>query len=102
MPSRALTPTEIEEALASPELARWHLLHGKLHREYAFANFVDAFGFMSSAALRAEAFDHHPEWFNVYGRVVVDLVTHDAAGVTERDLRLARAMEALALGREKP
>ena len=61
-----------------------------------FDDFVAAFGFMSSAALVAEAMNHHPEWFNVYGRVVVDLTTHDAGGITEKDLALARRMDDLA------
>lgn len=89
-----LTPEEIDDALAS--LGGWSLERGKLHREYHFADFVEAFGFMSRAALVAEAMDHHPEWFNVYRRVVVDLTTHSAQGVTALDVALARRMNELA------
>lgn len=92
----ALTNERLREALDAPELAGWRLENGKLARSYRFHNFVEAFGFMTRAALRAEAMNHHPEWRNVYGRVDVELVTHDEGGVTERDLQLARAMEALA------
>lgn len=84
----------IDEALAS--LEGWSLESGKLHREFQFEDFVAAFGFMAAAALAAESMNHHPEWFNVYNRVVVDLTTHDAGGITELDLRLARRMEKLA------
>ena len=97
----ALDAAACQAALAS--LPGWQLdaTRGAIRRSFRFADFGQAFSFMTALALHAERHDHHPEWFNVYGRVVVDLVTHDAAGVTERDLRLARAMEALALGREK-
>ena len=65
-------------------------------KSFVFADFVQAFGFMTKVALVAERMDHHPEWSNVYARVVVDLVTHDAKGVTELDLELARRMNAIA------
>jgi 4a-hydroxytetrahydrobiopterin dehydratase len=97
---RALTTNEIEAALAS--LPGWSLVNGKLHRELRFPDFVTAFGFMTQAALHAEKLDHHPEWSNVYGKVVVDLVTHDAKGVTELDLELARRMSALASAAPSP
>ncbi len=67
----------------------WSLVDGKLHREIRFTDFVEAFGFMSRVALVAESMNHHPEWFNVYNSVVVDLSTHDAGGVTQTDLKLA-------------
>jgi 4a-hydroxytetrahydrobiopterin dehydratase len=73
----------------------WSVKENKLHREYRFADFSAAFGFMAQVALKAEKADHHPEWFNVYNRVVVDLATHDAGGITEKDLALARQMETL-------
>ncbi len=92
--SQKLDETALRDALAG--LPGWSLEDGKLHREYRFDDFVTAFGFMTSAALVAEAMNHHPEWFNVYGRVVVDLTTHDAGGITEKDLALARRMDALA------
>ena len=89
-----LDDAAIREALAS--LPGWTYAGGKLHRELRFAGFAQAFGFMASAALVAEAMNHHPEWSNVYDRVVVDLVTHDAKGVTSLDLELARRMNELA------
>jgi len=88
--------TEAELAAALKNLAEWKLEGGKLHREYAFADFITAFGFMASAALVAQGMDHHPEWFNVWNKVRVDLTTHDAGGITELDVKLAQAMEALA------
>ena len=77
----------------------WSVENGKLHREYVFDNFVQAFGFMTQVALVAERADHHPEWFNVYRKVIVDLSTHEAGGITERDFDLARKMEAIAAGK---
>jgi len=89
-----LSDSEIQARLAS--LPGWRVKDGKLHREYAFADFVTAFGFMTKVALVAEKRDHHPEWFNVYNKVVVDLVTHDAGGISDKDVELAKTMEALA------
>ncbi len=80
-------------------LPGWALRDGKLHREYRFADFVEAFGFMAAAALVAERMDHHPEWFNVWNTVRIDLTTHAAGGVTTRDFALAAAMERLATPR---
>jgi 4a-hydroxytetrahydrobiopterin dehydratase len=87
---------ELAHALA--ELPGWTLAAGKLHREYRFADFSAAFGFMARVALEAERLNHHPEWSNVWNRVVVDLVTHDSGGVTASDVALAKKMEALARG----
>ena len=87
---KALSADEINARLAA--LDGWALQNGKLHREFVFANFIEAFGFMASAALVAEKMDHHPEWSNVYNRVAVDLTTHDADGVTRLDFELAAAM----------
>ncbi len=94
MSRKPLEERRVEEFLAGR--AGWALDGGKLCREYRFADFVSAFGFMSSAALVAEAMNHHPDWTNVYGRVRVELVTHDAGGLTELDLELARRMDELA------
>ena len=74
----------------------WEIVDGKLHRVFEFADFSEAFGFMARAALVAEKSDHHPEWRNVYKTVEVVLSTHDAGGVTARDIALARAMNAIA------
>lgn len=65
-------------------------------RSFRFASFSEAFGFMARCALEAEKADHHPEWFNVYNRVDVTLSTHDAGGLTRKDIRLAQAMDAIA------
>jgi 4a-hydroxytetrahydrobiopterin dehydratase len=89
-----LSESEISAALA--KLPGWALAGGKLHREYKFADFVGAFGFMTGAALVAQAMDHHPEWFNVWNTVRIDLATHDAGGVTQLDVTLAGSMEDLA------
>ena len=93
-PPAVLGAGEIDEALAS--LDGWEVHDGKLHREFVFASFVEAFGFMAKAALVAERANHHPEWFNVYRTVRVDLTTHESGGITERDTALARAMNELA------
>ena len=80
------------------KLSGWSEVSGRdaITRKFTFADFNAAFGFMTRAALVAEKLDHHPEWFNVYNRVEVTLATHDAGGVTERDVTLAEAMNRLA------
>lgn len=78
------------------ELPEWRVANDKLHREYKFADFIHAFGFMASAALAIEKMNHHPEWLNVYNRVVVDLTTHDSGGITENDVKLAKVLDSLA------
>ena len=90
-----LSDAEIATALAG--LLGWSRDGDKLLREYRFADFVTAFGFMASVALVAERMNHHPEWGNVYGTVRVHLATHDAGGITRKDLELARAMDAIAV-----
>ena len=89
-----LSQSEIEAALS--KLPGWKLEGGKLHREYKFVDFVAAFGFMTGAALVAQSMDHHPEWFNVWNTVRIDLATHDAGGITALDVKLAHSMEELA------
>ncbi len=74
----------------------WRIDDGKLSREFVFHDFSEAFGFMSEVALIAERSNHHPEWFNVYNKVLVHLTTHEAGGITERDLELAKAMDRIA------
>ena len=89
-----LTDMEIQARL--PALPGWTLAAGKLHKAFAFGDFVEAWGFMSAVALVAEAMGHHPEWSNVYNRVSVDLTTHDAGGVTSLDVDLARLLDSFA------
>lgn len=89
-----LSESELRAALES--LDDWQVRDGKLHRTFVFRDFVDAFGFMSRAALCAERMDHHPEWCNVYRTVRVDLVTHSAGGITSLDLALATDLNRLA------
>jgi 4a-hydroxytetrahydrobiopterin dehydratase len=88
-----LSESEIRSALC--ELNGWTVSAGKLHREYTFADFVHAFGFMTSAALVAEGMGHHPEWLNVYNRVTIDLTTHDAGGISAKDFELAGKLDSL-------
>ena len=94
MPRAVLAGDELDAALA--DLPGWSVEGGKLHREFRFADFNEAFGFMARAALVAEQMNHHPEWSNVYATVVVDLTTHDAGGITKSDLDLAAHMSRLA------
>jgi 4a-hydroxytetrahydrobiopterin dehydratase len=95
-----LPETEIVSRLAA--VPGWSVKGGKLHRELAFADFAQAFAFMTDVAREAEALQHHPEWFNVYNRVVIDLTTHDAGGITTLDFELARRAEDLAGRRARP
>ena len=83
-------------AAALEKLPGWEVRDGKLVRTYRFRDFADAFAFMSACALRIHALDHHPEWSNVYSNVKVELVTHDAKGITARDAELAGVMEEIA------
>ena len=86
----------VDQALAS--LDGWSAVADReaIRKSFQFKDFNQAFGFMTRMALHAEKLDHHPEWFNVYNRVDVVLATHDAGGVTELDLKLARLMDAAA------
>jgi 4a-hydroxytetrahydrobiopterin dehydratase len=88
-----LSDDEITARLATAP--GWKIRAGKLHREFQFRDFVEAFSFMSALALVAERVNHHPEWFNVYNRVAIDLTTHDAGGVTALDFDLALAANRL-------
>ncbi len=94
-----LTAQELQ--LSLDQLSGWTIENDKLHREYRFPDFAHAFGFMATAAVLIEKMNHHPEWCNVYGRVTVDLVTHDSGGITKKDVELARVLENIAskLGR---
>ena len=93
MARKKLTDTEIQENLE--QLNGWTVENGKLHKELQFDTFVTAFGFMAQLALIAESMNHHPEWFNVYNRVTIDLMTHDAGGISELDFELAKHADAL-------
>lgn len=88
--------TDAEVSTAVEQLAGWSVQNAKLHREYKFVDFPHAFGFMATAAPAIEKMDHHPEWCNVYNRVTVDLSTHDAGGITQKDFALARLLEGIA------
>ena len=96
MPVTQLTDQERTDALAA--LPEWSLRADGLaiERTFLFKDFSQAFGFMTRAALLAEVQDHHPEWFNVYNRVQVTLTTHDAGGLSQRDVKMATTMDALA------
>lgn len=93
-----LTPQARETDLKPLLEGGWELDESRdaISKMFKFKNFVDAFGWMTRAAIWAEKWNHHPEWFNVYNRVEVVLTTHDAKGLTELDLKLARKMDALA------
>ena len=94
--AQKVTQEERDKALA--RLTQWHLVDGRdaIARRFTFRDFNAAFGFMTRVALIAEKMNHHPEWSNVWNRVDVTLSTHDAGGLTERDLALAEAMDKLA------
>ncbi len=95
----AVEQAELDSALQT--LPGWQVQDGKLHKEYRFATFSLAMGWMMSASIEADKMDHHPEWRNVYNRVTVDLVTHSLGNqISNLDIELARKMEALADGRK--
>jgi 4a-hydroxytetrahydrobiopterin dehydratase len=91
-------PKKIGAAAAIAQLTGWSTVEGRdaISKTFKFKDFNAAFGFMTRVALAAETADHHPEWFNVYNRVEVLLTTHDVDGVSERDVALARFMDAAA------
>lgn len=90
---KKLADAEIQQRLE--QVNGWTVQDGKLHREFQFDTFVTAFGFMTQLALIAESMNHHPEWFNVYNRVTIDLMTHDAGGISELDFEWASRADAL-------
>ena len=87
MPAKKLSDVEISTLL--PKAKGWSVANGKLHREFACKDFVTAFGNMTRVALVAEAMNHHPEWFNVWNKVVIDLNTHSVKGISDYDFVLA-------------
>ena len=94
MADALLSPSECEALLQ--QLPGWKRKEGMLHRELRFADFSEAFGFMSRVALAAEAMGHHPNWSNVWNRVTIDLVTHDLGGISSLDRTLAERINAVA------
>jgi 4a-hydroxytetrahydrobiopterin dehydratase len=94
-PPARLSEAEVAAALTGLD-AGWHRVGDRLVRELVFSDFAAAFGFLASAAVIAERLGHHPDWLNSYNRVRIELTTHDAGGLTGRDLELARALDAVA------
>jgi 4a-hydroxytetrahydrobiopterin dehydratase len=90
-----MNPDDIQTALAELGQQGWAQAGGKIRKEYKFADFRDAFAFMTRCALEIEKADHHPEWFNVYNKLNVELTTHSAGKVTMKDVALARIMDKL-------
>jgi 4a-hydroxytetrahydrobiopterin dehydratase len=91
MPAKRLSDAEIQALLS--KLPGWKIVNGKLHQEYACKDFVAAFGNMTRVALVAEAMNHHPEWFNVWNKVVIDLTTHSVKGISDYDFVLAEKID---------
>jgi 4a-hydroxytetrahydrobiopterin dehydratase len=85
-----LSDSEIESEVT--KLQGWKVVNGKLNKSFEFKNFTEAFGFMTKVAMQAEKMNHHPEWFNVYNKVKIDLVTHDVNGISNYDIKLANAI----------
>ncbi len=92
--------TSEERATQLNQLQGWQIVEGRdaIKRQFQFADFNEAFGFMTRVAIKAQEMDHHPEWFNVYSKVEITLSTHEADGVTERDIELARFIDQAAKG----
>jgi len=88
-----LSQTDIDEELKS--LSDWSVVNEKLHKEFLFESFNQAFGFMTRAAMEIEKMNHHPEWFNVYNKITIELTTHDAGGITKNDVNLAKILDSL-------
>ena len=85
---------ELNRKIDSP----WVIKGDKLNKTFTFSNFIDAFGFMTKVAIQAEKLNHHPEWFNVYRKVEINLTTHEVGGLSVRDYDLANAIEKLIIG----
>ncbi|WP_114813918.1 4a-hydroxytetrahydrobiopterin dehydratase [Paraburkholderia kururiensis] len=92
--------TSEERASQFPQLDGWQAMAGRdaIQRKLRFADFNEAFGFMTRVAIKAQEMDHHPEWFNVYNRVEITLSTHEAGGITERDILMAKFIDSIAKG----
>jgi len=89
-----ISEKQLSDLLKTKNL-EWNIRNNSIQKEFVFKNFIEAFGFMSRVAILAEKQNHHPEWSNVYNKVNITLTTHDAGGVTEKDLDLATAIEIL-------
>lgn len=93
-----MPPIKLDEAAVTQRLAEipsWSTLEGKLHRKMEFVDFSQAFGFMTRVAMQAELLGHHPEWSNIWNKVVVNLTTHDCGGISELDFALAKHIDAI-------
>lgn len=88
-----LSQVEVDEELE--KLHGWSIINEKLHKEFSFDSFNQAFGFMTRAAMEIEKMNHHPEWFNVYNRITIELTTHDVGGITKNDVNLAKILNSL-------
>lgn len=91
-----LSEKEITQQVA--KLDGWKVVNGKVNKTFKFDDFVQAFGFMTKVAMEAEKMNHHPEWFNVYSTVRIDLVTHDVGGISNYDIKLAETIDRIAKG----
>jgi 4a-hydroxytetrahydrobiopterin dehydratase len=91
-----LSESEITQEVE--KLDGWKIVDGKVNKTFEFDDFVEAFGFMTKVAMNAEKINHHPEWFNVYNRVRIDLVTHDVSGISNYDIKLARIIDTITKG----
>ena len=90
-----LSDEEIQKSLN--DLNGWAVVNGKLHKEIEFVGFTEAWQFMTIAVTEIEKMNHHPEWFNVYNKLVIDLMTHDAGGITENDVNLAKYLDKISI-----
>ena len=89
-----LSDSEIENGLKELTFFYgWTVLNGKLHKEMEFVNFDEAWKFMTIAVVEIQKMNHHPEWFNVYNKLVIDLMTHDVGGISENDMNLAKFLD---------
>jgi 4a-hydroxytetrahydrobiopterin dehydratase len=91
-----LTDKEIESEVN--KMPGWKVVNGKLCKSFEFKDFIEAFSFMTRVAMHAEKMNHHPEWFNVYNKVNIDLVTHDLNGISNYDMKLANAINKIQAG----
>jgi 4a-hydroxytetrahydrobiopterin dehydratase len=88
-----LSQIDIDNELKN--LPGWRIVNEKLHKEFLFESFNQAFGFMTRAAMEIEKMNHHPEWFNVYNKITIELTTHNMGGITKNDANLAKILNSL-------